>query len=192
MTLARAGVWFLAAAALALVVGAGVLATSGEITVPFLTGDDHRYHLAGEDLIHDELVDQIGLGPLDASCGGRGLGPGDTFACTAEAVNHPPIEFTATISDDGDRVDMTSTNLLLADQVEQVEAFAASLIADDIDLPIEAGDFECADNSLVVGAGETIDCLATRPTDGTIFQVFVTVEDLQTLSITVDVGEAIG
>ena len=160
--------------------------------LPLVGGDDGRYLEAGEDLIEGDLADQIGLGPLQASCRGRGLGPGDAFACTALSGTQPPIEFVATISDDGESVDLTSANLLLADQVQQIESFAASLIAQDTGRPVTAESFECADSSLVVAPGAVVDCLVTDPTDGTIFDVAVTVDDLDTLSITVDVGEPIG
>ena len=139
-----------------------------------------------------QLAERIGLGPLVATCGGRGLGPGADFACTAEVDAQPTIDFVATISDDGEGVDLTSTNLLLAEQVEQIESFAASLIADDTSRPITAEHFECADTSLVVSAGQTIDCLVTDPGDGTIHAVAVTVDDLTTLSVTVDVGDPVG
>ena len=99
----------------------------------------------------------------------------------------------ATISDDGDRVDLASTNLLLADQVEQVEAFAASLIADDIDLPIEAQRLRVR-RQQPGGRGRGDHRLPGHPIrpgwHGASSSVLVTVEDLQTLSITVDVGEA--
>lgn len=159
--------------------------------LPLSNSEDQGYLDAGEDLIGGDLSNQIGLGPLEADCQGRGLEPGDTFTCTGVPTGHDPIMFVATISADGQGVDLVTTNLLLAEQVEQIETFAAALIAEDTSLPITNETFECADNSLVVPAGGTIDCLVTDPSDQTIHTVAVTVEDLSTLTIAVDVGDPV-
>lgn len=160
--------------------------------LPFLGGDDAQYLDAGATLIEGDVAERIDLGPLDAVCRGRSLEPGDAFACTAMSAGQPPIEFVGTISEDGEGVDLVTTNLLLADQVEQIEAFAASLIAEDTGRPITADHFECADSSVVVAPGDTIDCLLTEPAGSDIFAVAVTVEDLSDLSIAVAVGDPVG
>ncbi|MEM9565292.1 MAG: hypothetical protein AAGA93_21905 [Actinomycetota bacterium] len=159
--------------------------------LPFI-GDDARYLDAGERLIEGELAERIGLGALPATCEGSGLDAGQTFTCSAEPAGQPPIRFVATISDDGDGVDLMSTNLLLAEQVERIEAFAAALIAEDTGRSIGPNRFECADTSVVVDAGDALDCLVTDPADGVVHAVGVTIDDLATLSITVDVGDPIG
>ena len=172
--------------------GAVVGVTGCGVSLPFVSADDRRYLQAGEELIEGELADQIGLGALVARCEGRGLEAGDAFGCTGTPTGRRPIEFVATVSADGEGVDLTSTNLLLADQVEQIETFAASLIADDTGLPIGDEHFECADTSVVVGPGEVLDCLVTDPVADTIHTVAVTVDDLDSLSVTVDVGDPVG
>ena len=168
---------------------AGGACTDG---LPFGSGDDQRYLDAGAALIEGDLATRIGLGPLEASCSGSGLDAGSTFTCTGTPSGLPSIDFVATISDDGEGVDLASSNLLLADQVEQIEAFAAALIAGETGQPIGAQHFECADSSLVVRTGQTVDCLVTDPLEGTVHAVAVTVDDLQTLSVTVDVGDPVG
>ncbi|MEL6981492.1 MAG: hypothetical protein AAFO29_03615 [Actinomycetota bacterium] len=160
--------------------------------LPFVGGDDSQYLDAGAALIEGDVAERIDLGPLDAVCRGRSLEPGDAFACTAMSAGQPPIEFVGTISGDGEGVDLVTTNLLLADQVEQIEEFAASLIADDTNRPITADHLECANSSLVVAPGDTLDCLLTEPADGGVFAVAVTVVDLNDLSIAVAVGDELG
>lgn len=154
--------------------------------------DDQQYLDVGRDLIEGELADRIGLGPLEGSCQGRDLDPGDTFTCTAVTGATDPIRFVATVSDDGETVDLTSTNLLLADQVDQVEEFAASLIREETGLAIGAADFDCGGTSLVLEAGDVLDCLVTDPGDGTVYHAPVTVNDLTTMSVTVSVGDPVG
>lgn len=157
----------------------------------FGNSNDDAYLQAGEELIEGDLAQHIGLGPLEATCEGRDLDPGDTFRCGAVPDRPSLIEFIATIDETGDKVDIASTNLLLADEVEQVEAFAASLIAQQTGRPFGPENFECADSSLVVRAGEVVDCLATDPGDGTVFHAPVTIDDLEELSVTVTVGDPI-
>ncbi|MEM7274346.1 MAG: hypothetical protein AAF547_14780 [Actinomycetota bacterium] len=155
------------------------------------TGDDD-YLDAGTELIEGQLADQIGLGALDAECTGADLEAGDTFTCTAQAGDLSPIRFIGTIDADGDGVNITSSNLLLAEQVEEVEAFSASLIAEQTAVPIGPEHFECADSSLVVENGDILDCVLTDPTDGTMYEAPVTIEDLDSMSVVVNVGDPIG
>jgi hypothetical protein len=170
---------------------AGLALTGCTDRLPFGNSADDGYRMVAQDLIEGELAERIGLGPLEATCEGRNLGPGDTFSCTALASEAGIIEFRATISESGDEVDLASTNLLAADQVTAVEAFAASLIEGQAGRPFSPENFECADRSLIVRAGDVIDCLATDPADGTVFHAPVTIDDLETLSVTVTIGDPI-
>ncbi len=165
-------------------------------TFPFSSDDEDPYLEAGQDLIEGELADLIDLGPLVAECQGEDLGPGDTFSCTGSAMSpdandFAPIQFVGTIDANGQDVDIRSTNLLLADQVAEIESFAASLIDTEIGRLIRPEDFECADTSIVVAEGETVDCVVSDAS-GTVYSATITVDDIETLSITVSVGDAIG
>jgi hypothetical protein len=152
---------------------------------------DEAFHSAGEELIEGELADRIGLGPLTATCEGENLLAGDSFQCSATTPRSDPIEFTASINGEADGVNIVSTNLLLADQIEQVEAFAASLIEQRTSTTIGAENFECADSSVVVAAGGVLDCRVTDPADGMVYEAPVTIDDLIDLSVTVNVGDPI-
>lgn len=152
---------------------------------------DDGFLTAGEELIEGDLAEQIGLGPLDATCTGEDLGSGDTFECTATPGQLTPILFTGTINPDEEGVFITSSNLLLAEQVEEVERFAAGLIENQTGQAIGAENFECADATVIISAGEILDCTVTDPTDGTVYAAPVTVDDLDDLSITVNVGDPV-
>lgn len=158
----------------------------------FGTSSDQGFIDAGEELIEGELAEQIDLGPLDATCSGEDLTAGDTFECTATPGDLNPIRFVGTINDDEDGVNISSTNLMLAAQVEEVEAFAASLIEQQTSTPIGAENFECANTSLIITDGEVMDCRVTDPADGTVYDAAVTIDSLADLSITVNVGDPIG
>lgn len=166
---------------------------SGSIDIDGFFGNstDDAFHQAGVDLIEGELADQIGLGPLEAECDGDDLSAGDTFECQATAGGLEPIQFTATINGEEDGVSLVSNNLLLANQVEQVEAFAASLIEQRTATSIGAENFECADSSLIVTSGEVLDCRVTDPADGKVYEAPVVIDDLVDLSVTVSVGDPI-
>lgn len=185
----RVSPWRLAAfwSVLAVVVLSGC---SGSFS--FGTSSDDRYLNAGKELIEGDLADQIGLGSLDATCVGTELEAGDTFDCTATAGGLEPIRFVGTVDADEEGVNLSSTNLLLADQVEQVEAFSASLIAEQTSVAIEPQHFECADTSIIIENGGILDCRLTDPTDGTIYQAPVTMQDLETMSVLVNVGDPVG
>jgi hypothetical protein len=158
---------------------------------PFGTSPGDGYLAAGEELIEGELADQIGLGPLDATCSGQDLTAGDTFQCAATPGQLTPIRFTGTVNPDADGVFITSSNLLLAEQVEEVEAFAAGLIESQTDQVIGADDFECSDTSVIISPGEVLDCFVTVPRTGTVYDAPVTVDNLDELSITVSVGDPV-
>jgi hypothetical protein len=158
---------------------------------------DDRYGPAAERLIEGELAATIGLGPLDASCTGEDLGPGSVFSCRAEpsitAVGRPDtIEVEAVVSADGQTVDVRTLNVLLADQVEQVEATAAALAAQRTGLAVGPDDLNCADSAVVASVGDTVSCLLTDPADGSVYGADVTIDDLDSLTITVVVGDKIG
>jgi hypothetical protein len=156
-------------------------------------GDDGRYRATAENLIEVDLAPAIGLGPLDASCGGANLGPGSTFECQAEPAGDTgePVRFLATIDDDGVAVDVASTNLLLADQVAEIEATAASVLAPRVDWDTTADHVECADRTVVVGPDRTLRCVVIDPGDPdlsgdeTRYPASVVIEDFTTLTITV-------
>ncbi|MGB5759143.1 MAG: hypothetical protein WBM50_19685 [Acidimicrobiales bacterium] len=160
-------------------------------SLDFGNGANNEFTDAAEALIEGDLADQIGLGPLDATCDGDDPAAGDTFECSATPDGQATIRFTATINAEGDTVGVASTNLLLADQVQQVEAFAAALIEEQTGTLIGAENFQCGETSIVVSDGEIIDCTVTDPADGTVYDAPVTVDDLAQLAITVSLGDPI-
>lgn len=167
--------------------------TSACSSLNFLsTASDEAFLTAGTDLIENELADQIGLGPLTATCTGQNLGAGDTFECSASPGQLTPIQFTGTINDDEETVVITSTNLLLAAQVQQVESFAAGLLSEQTTRTVNAEDFDCGDTSVIITSGEVLSCIVTDPSDGTMYDAPVTIENLEDLSITVNIGNPIG
>ncbi len=169
------------------------LVATGCSAVPgFDSSTGNEFTEAAESLIEGDLAAQIGLGSLDASCGGEDPGPGDNFECSATPEGLTAIRFTATINAEGDTVGVVSTNLLLADQVQQVETFAASLIEEQTGTLIGAESFQCGDGSVIVADGEALDCTVTDPADGTVYAAPVTIDNLAELSITVNLGDPIG
>ncbi len=184
MALPFPSLWFLVIAALA-------SGCSGSLDF-FSSAGDQGFLDAGEELIEGDLADQIGLGPLDATCSGQNLQAGDTFSCMARPGQLTPIEFTGTVDDDEASVVITSDNLLLATQVQEVEAFAAGLLQQQTTLAAQPEDFDCGDTSVIIASGEVLNCMVTDPSDGTIYEAPVTIENLQDLAITVNIGNPIG
>ncbi len=178
-------------AALAALIIAVATGCSGSLDF-FSSAGDAAFLEAGEELIEGQLAEDIGLGPLTAECTGKSLGAGDTFTCSGSPGELTPIEFIGTIDDDEETVVITSTNLLLAAQVEEVESFAAGLLQAQTTRTVSPEDFECADTSVIISSGDVLDCVVTDPTDGTVFEAPVTIDNLEDLAITVNIGNPIG
>lgn len=158
----------------------------------FGDSEDEPFLAAGEELIEGDLAARIGLGPLEATCFGEDLEAGDSFECSAVGGSLPPILFTATIDEDEDEVFLTTLNLLLAEQINEVEAVATQLLETQTGQTIGVDNFDCGDSTVVIAVGEQLDCRVTVPPDSTVYEAPVTVDDLNDLSITVNVGSPVG
>ncbi len=182
----------IALAALTLVAsGCGSSSSFGDM-FSFGASDDEPFLVAGEELIEGDLADRIGLGPLEATCTGEDLEAGDTFDCSAVGGSLPPILFTGTIDGDADEVMLATLNLLLVEQVNEVEAVATRLLETQTGQTIGVENFDCGDSTVIITVGEQLDCRVTVPPDNTVYEAPVTIDDLDDLSITVNVGSPVG
>lgn len=156
--------------------------------------DDGAALDAAAQLIEGDLAGQIALGPLEATCAnptGVGLEPGDDFTCSATGAGDQVLWFTATVDDDGDGVQVRSKNVILAQQVDMIEAAASQQLALETGVPVEAGDLDCGDRTIVAVDGDTLLCEVRDPDDGTVYEAPVLLHDIDALVIDVSVGRAI-
>jgi hypothetical protein len=174
------------------ILGACLLLAAGcsvDVSVSF-GGDDAA--AAAEDLIEDDIADQAGIGPLEATCEEIGdPQPGDTFTCTATTEDGETIRFDAVMEED-DMVDVESVNLVTADGLDLIEGLAAQALEESVGATLGSENFDCGDRGLVVEPGGTIGCVLTDPATGTLYDATVTVKVLDPIEILVEVGDPSG
>lgn len=147
---------------------------------------------AAEDLIEEDIADQAGIGPLEATCEEIDAPqPGDTFTCTATTEDGETIRFDAVMEED-DMVDVESVNLVTADGLDLIEGLAVQALEESVGATLGAENFDCGDKGLVVEPGGTIGCVLTDPATGTLYDATVTVKVLDPIEIFVEVGDPSG
>lgn len=174
------------------ILGACLLLAAGcsvDVSVSFGGADAAA---AAEDLIEDDIADQAGIGPLEATCEEiDDPQPGDTFTCTATTGDGETIRFDAVMEED-DMVDVESVNLVTADGLDLIEGLAAQALEESVGATLGTENFDCGDKGLVVEPGGTIGCVLTDPATGTLYDATVTVKVLDPIEIFVEVGDPSG
>jgi hypothetical protein len=144
---------------------------------------------AAVDLIEGDLADQIGLGPLDASCQDiDDLEVGDMFGCTAFVESGDVIRFVV-VADAEDSIDVTSQNLILAEAVPTLEAAAVEALESGTGLSLGVENFDCGDRTVIVEEGGDVACVLTDPSNGDRYEATVTLNSREPLNIDVVVAE---
>lgn len=136
--------------------------------------------------IEDDLVDDVGLGPLVADCEPpTDAEPGTPFACSATTGDGEVVRFAAELVEPG-TVAVRSTNLLSPRELERtaVEALRAQT---DVDLADDA--LACPDDPvLVVEVGDTVECELANPRSRATDQAVVTVTAIGPVEFEVELG----
>jgi hypothetical protein len=168
--------------------GAVLLAAGCSGEVSFQVGGKEPQDAAEDRIESADFVEQIGLGELTATCNDPGdVEKGDVFLCTAETEAGDTIDITATIVDE-DTLNVRSTNLMLASDVQQASRAAVELINEQNDLSFPAGAIDCGSSAVVLPDDMTIPCVLNNPGDGRQYDTVITVLDLDTGSINVNVS----
>lgn len=174
------------------ILGACLLLAAGcsvDVSVSFGGADAAA---AAEDLIEEDIADQAGIGPLEATCEEiDDPQPGDTFTCTATTEDGETIRFDAVMEED-DMVDVESVNLVTADGLDLIEGLAVQALEESVGATLGTENFDCGDKGLVVEPGGTIGCVLTDPATGTLYDATVTVKVLDPIEIFVEVGDPSG
>ena len=135
---------------------------------------------AAEQLIIGPLAEQVGLGPLTASCpdmtGAKG---GDVFPCTAATEAARQLNVDAAILPSG-QVELSTTNVILGSALPSFEQSAVDAINKvRPDANLAAGAVECGDTSVVLPDDRMLICELTDPRTEQIFEVSLTVDDIE-------------
>lgn len=128
-------------------------------------------------VIESEIEDQVGLGELTASCQEpEERVVGSEFPCTATTESGDLIKITTTFEEE-DRIFVLPTNVVLASDMELVEAAAAKTIGDEVGAEIDPSDVDCPDTSVVLDADDQMRCEITDTSVGTTYELIVTLTD---------------
>jgi hypothetical protein len=160
---------------LVLVLAAAVMAAgcSASFSIGGQTVED-----AATDLIEGELTDQIGLGPLTASCPEvEDPEVGTEFTCTAATPDGETIDF-AGVVDREDHIDVSSVNVILGRAIPAYEAAGIDLVNEQSGSALDPSAMDCPEVSYVYGPGKTMDCTLTD-VDGSRYNATYTFTDTE-------------
>ncbi len=135
---------------------------------------------AAEQLIVGPLAEQVGLGPLTASCPDMSSAKGgDVYPCTAATDTDRVLNVDAAILDTG-QVELSTTNVILASALPSFEQSAVDAINKvRPDANLATGAVACGRSSVVLPDDRMMICELTDPRTGQIFNVSLTVEDIE-------------
>ena len=136
--------------------------------------------------IEDELVDDVGLGPLTADCDPPAdARPGTPFACTATTGDDQVVQFAAQLVEPG-KVEVRSTNLLSARDLERT---AVEVLSTQTNVALEEDALTCpTEPVLVVDVGTTVACELANPRSRATDQAVITITATGPVDFEVELG----
>jgi hypothetical protein len=140
-----------------------------------------NYRAAAEKAIEGDGAKQ--LGKLTATCEQPPAKPktDDTFACTAATADGKVVKFSAKVAS-GNKVNVTSTNVLNEADIAKVEETAVAALEKEVGQPLGVENMDCGKAPIIFEA-KGIVCALTDPADKTlVYDASVTISDLSDLS----------
>ncbi|MEM7340881.1 MAG: hypothetical protein AAF467_19645 [Actinomycetota bacterium] len=148
--------------------------SSGGESAPDASGP----RVLAETMIADDMVTAVGLGPLSPTCVDPGsLAIGSTFSCTATTEIGSIIEIDGRVNDDG-HLGLATTNLITAAALPSFERQVAANLNETVGSNFTAESVDCGSTAVVLGADRTMACAIVLPSSGQVFDVTLTVSDL--------------
>ena len=143
---------------------------------------------AAVDLIEGELADQIGQ-PLTGACDDvDDPEVGTAFDCTGTTADGDVIDF-VTLIDEEDHISVDSVNVVTAEAVGRFEAAAVEALGAETGVDLDPAAIDCGDGSVILPPSGDMSCTVTDPTDGTVYEATLTVNDLDTGDFDIQVGD---
>lgn len=142
-----------------------------------------------EGMIEGDLSTTIGLGPLVGSCNEPGpLAVGITFDCTATTEPGQVIQVLGVINPDG-HLGLTTQNLISAGALPSFEREAASSLNTTVGSNFTAESVDCGNSAVVLPAGSELGCALVIPASGEVFDLTLTITDLDARRFGLVVGD---
>lgn len=169
------------------IVGALLLAAcSSEPDLPDLEGGPRSL---AEEMIVDEFATTVGLGPLTANCDDPGpLAVGTTFSCKATTDPGEVIQIQGLVNTEG-HLALTTTNLVSAAALPSFERGVAASLNNSVGSNFTAESVDCGGTSVVLPADFVLGCALVMPASGEVFDVTLTITDLDGRRFSLVVGD---
>jgi hypothetical protein len=137
---------------------------------------DESVEDAGVELVEGELAEQLGQELSDAECESPAEEEvGEEFTCSATDENDETITFVGVI-EEGDQIFVAPSNVLAAEEMDQLEAEAAAVLGPEVGVEIDPADIECPNEQTVLDDGQ-LTCEITDPTTGDVYALTATLSD---------------
>ncbi len=160
---------------LVLAVAAGLVGACSSDAEPEEASDPRSI---AEGMINGEMATIVGLGPLVGLCGDLGpLVVGSTFGCTATTEAGDVIQIRGEVNPDG-RLELTTTNLVADTSLPSFEREAAAALNTSVGSNFTAEAVDCGGGAVVLPSDFTMQCALIMPSSGQIFDLTLTITDL--------------
>lgn len=164
-----------------------LLAAACSGSVNFSVGGQSITDAAEELIESDEMFRRLNVDPIvDAVCDEPEVeAVGEVFACTATSGDNE-INFEVQI-DSEDSIFASPTNVLEDRVVPAYAASAVDALNTQNGFSLSEGSLDCGAKSVVLDADNKMQCLLTDPATDTVFNVELTVRDLETAAFGVEI-----
>ncbi|MCP3992653.1 MAG: hypothetical protein GY724_26520 [Actinomycetia bacterium] len=154
-----------------------LLLTGCSSSEPEVSTDDQPGSLA-EEMITGELATTVGLGPLTSTCNTPPvLAIDTTFECTAMTEAGEVIQIHGSVNPEG-KLALVTTNLVSAPALPSFEREVAAILNDSVGSNFTAASVDCGSTAVVLPADFVMGCALVMPASREIFDVTLTISDL--------------
>jgi len=131
-----------------------------------------------DEMIVGDLAPTLGLGPLTSTCPDPGeLAPDTTFVCSATTEEGQVIQVEAVVNAEG-RLQLTTANVVSSAALPSFERGVAAMLNDSVGSNFTAESVDCGPTAVVLPPDLTMGCALVMPASGEVFDVTMTVTDL--------------
>ncbi len=142
-----------------------------------------------EELVAGPIADGAGLGELRPTCDDVvDAAVGASFECTAVTEGQRTVWLDAIIDQEG-RVDLRTRNVITAAALPGFERAAVVALNQTVGTALTDEAVDCGDSSVVVGSDQALLCLVTDPNTGEVFDLTMTVTDIEARQFSVTVAQ---
>lgn len=146
--------------------------------------------MATQELIAGPVAESAGLALSNPVCPDMSAAvPGETFTCSATTEDQATVRLTATLQPSG-QVEVATVNVITAQALGSFETAAIDALNAEVQVPLGYDDIDCGGSSVVIADDATIVCALKDPQTEAIFDVTLTISDVENRVFRVIVADA--